>query len=434
MRRAAPLALVVVAAALAAAGCGTSVDGNGSTGAAGVGTVPTPSPTLTARPDGRVDVDGDTQGSLSLPVAELLRGGDAPLDVEVGGSGARTAFGELCDGTIDAVDSTRPISARELTACRRNSLHPVSFVVAADAVVVATRNDSDVGVDCLTVRQVRDLFRAGTSVRNWKQVHGYDLPLRVTGPSPASDAYGVFAAEVLGDPLDGLGALRHDYAGHATDREIRATVVGSARSRANAPLRAKAQHDLAALEKAISDKQRAVTAALAQVRKGRRDGRAAVDRARDDAGLAEARTQLNALRRSLAPARAYAARTGVAERELEAGRGWAGAFRFAYYELFEEQLRPIEVTRGDDPRFDCVFPSADTVATGAFPLSRQLRITVTREGLKRAEVRRMLDATLANAQRLAAEANLVPLSNDRVAQQRAQVAGKTPIADAEAGR
>lgn len=418
--------------ALALAGCGTSVDGADTIDAPGGGAVPEPRQ-LPERPADRLDVDGDTQSSLSFGVAKLLEADRPGLVVEIGGAGAGIAFQELCDGQIDAVDSARPISVSELERCRRNGVRPVSFVVAADAVVVGVRNEADVGVDCLSVAQVGDLYRRDTNVRNWKQSHGFDLPLRVTGPAPGVDGYALFAEAVLGDPAAGLADIRSDYVPRKTDRAIRETVVGTEQARVNAPLRDEAEHDLAELRRAIADKDAAVLRARRNVAKSERDGWAPDERRAAAATLDRLTAQMRGLRRSLAPARAYAARAKAAEHDLATRRGWAGGFRFAYYELFEEQLRPIEVTRRDDPRFDCVFPSPETITSGAYPLARQLRITATREGLRRGEIRTFLDTYLRNAQSMAKKADLVPLSDGQVTRARAQARGDARIDDAQAG-
>ena len=43
--------------------------------------------------------------------------------------------------------------------------------------------------------------------------------------------------------------------------------------------------------------------------------------------------------------------------------------RFSYYELFEEELRPFEITTPDGHR-NCVFPSQTTIASGDLPARR----------------------------------------------------------------
>ena len=43
--------------------------------------------------------------------------------------------------------------------------------------------------------------------------------------------------------------------------------------------------------------------------------------------------------------------------------------RFSYYELFEDQLRPFEITLPDGQR-NCVFPSQRTITSGEYPLAR----------------------------------------------------------------
>ena len=73
--------------------------------------------------------------------------------------GATEGFARLCRGEIDIVDSARAISRAELAVCNANGLEiRTPIQIASDAIVLATRNESDVGGDCLTVaRRARDL-------------------------------------------------------------------------------------------------------------------------------------------------------------------------------------------------------------------------------------------------------------------------------------
>lgn len=376
---------------------------------------------LPRRPSGQVVVDGDTRGSLTAQVTPSVRSSRVTL----ANRGAQAAFRDLCRGRIDAVDSARPILPSEWRRCRANGLEVVQFQVAADATVVATKNESDVGVDCLTLAQVRDLFRAGSPIDNWNQVHGFDLPLRTTGPTQRGNGFDFFTRFALNADRPSPAAYRSDYRSLSTDQRVRMRVVGSGRRAAITRENARARGDVAELRRAISAKERAVRAARSNVSQSRRDGWSASEKAAARRRLDSERRALRRLQADLRRATDYRDRTAEEDRRLERSeRGWVGYFRFSYYELFEEQLRPIEIDAGTAERPNCVFPSQQTVTDATFPLARQLLITVTLPGLRRDEVRGFLLEYLRRAQGLASRNRLVPLPDDRIRQQREVVQGE----------
>ena len=44
--------------------------------------------------------------------------------------------------------------------------------IASDAAILAIQNETDVGVDCISVSDVREIFRAASPIASWAQV-GY---------------------------------------------------------------------------------------------------------------------------------------------------------------------------------------------------------------------------------------------------------------------
>ena len=177
-----------------------------------------------------------------------------------------------------------------------------------------------------------------------------------------------------------------------------------------------------------------VVYALAERQKGYRDNRPPADKAKD-----QARVDAAYVRRSKAVVRYNAAVAHYKKVDARYGdiskaraaylryRGHVAFFRFSYYELFEDQLRPFEIT---DPtgHVNCIFPSQRTITDGEYPLARQLLITTTTRSLQRAEVRDFLQHYLRQAQTLAADSNLVSLSSDTIALEQQWLTGeKQPL-------
>ncbi|HUZ29577.1 MAG TPA: substrate-binding domain-containing protein [Solirubrobacteraceae bacterium] len=430
MRRALTKLLTGLALAGLGAGCGVSINNAARqnqqklpTPAQGAAQINPHPARLPGRPAGQVDVDGRTQGSLTQAV---VAGGIRGVTVNLRNNGSQTAFDELCAGQIDAVDSSSPIPPTSWQTCARNGVKPIQFQVAADAVVVATKNESDMSVDCLTLGQIQELFRAGSPITSWNQFNNaFNIPASTAGPTPNTEAFGFFSRYVLLADPPTLTAFRSDYRQYATDDGVRFAVVGQAATQRSAALQPKAQHDLAALRSAITQKRRFIGAAQLQLQTDQRSGASANTIASAQNQLNTLKSQLPQLQASLPAAIRFTQQTGAAAAQLRQASGTAGIFRFSYYKLWEEQLRPIEVDANPGTTtptsHNCIFPSQQTVTDATFPLARQLLITVTAAGLKRPEVRAFLNAYLAQAQSLATGARLVSLPDSTIAQEKGWV-------------
>ena len=451
---------------------------------------------LPKRPAGTVAVDGPIQGSITPKVSV------PGVSVAFHNGGESEGFGDLCAGRIDVLDTSRIITKAELRTCNRNGLDLIEPIqVASDAVVIATRNESDVGGDCLRLSTVNDIFRAGSPITDWSQVGFFSIPLRVTGREANSPAFQFFAQSVLGVASNAtLSDVRDDYVLRTTDRGVRREVTSEARvARVNAKY--KARIDELGLERGIA-LQDAINRAI-----GRAHDRMLAIFAREDKRRAASKVTLtptqkllirrNNLRRINAAQRA-AQNRAIARfqfpqltflraryhRALKAARlsGTIGIFRFSYYELYENALRPMEiwdpdraaaaldsmtgvkVVRGTNPaavttttettttdttattgttttsttaKSDdgdivvdpditpwCVFPSQTTITNGSYPLSRPIYLYVSKLNLKRPEVQSFLTTYVNNAQQLATNNRLVPIPQTLVDDNLARIQGK----------
>ena len=74
--------------------------------------------------------------------------------------------------------------------------------------------------------------------------------------------------------------------------------------------------------------------------------------------------------------------------------------------------RRLPATDSDGNRIpNCIFPSQHTITTGEYPLSRRILLYTSTSGLQRREVRAFLAYTLRNAQALATQSRLVPITD-----------------------
>lgn len=375
----------------------------------------------TQREAGTIRIAGKAQGSLTPNLVKTYNAGGGASTVTESGSGENQAFREFCSGQADIVDSARPISAAEYRRCIANGIQPVQFQVASDAVVLAIKNETDVGTDCLAFNEVRDIFRAGSTINSWSQVgFGHDLGgdaneprMKVAGPDENSNVFGFFGQYVLGDPEPTMLSFRSDYRAYPADAGVRRAVVGSNRDFRAAALLEKSRQVYQDILDSLAENRRAVRDARAEVEKGISDERPAADQARDRRKLEAAKDNLENLEKSLPAARRYMAQNRAAMRRLAEVRGTLGLFRFSYYEAFEEQLRPMEVSASNDfAKPECIFPSQATVTNATYPLARQLLLTVNYRNMKDPDINDFLVQSLSRSQDLAEEAALVPLPDE----------------------
>ena len=189
------LALLAMAAGIMAfaAGCGVDSDDSspesGATGQEAVFVPPeegesaTPQTKATPRTEGEIRIAGQAQGSLTERLQRAYANGGGTADITTSGGNEESAFSDFCAGEVDIVDSARPISPAEYRKCAANGILPVQFQVASDAAVLAIKNETDVGVDCLSFDEVRNIFRAGSPINSWSEV-GYDHSVTADAGAP----------------------------------------------------------------------------------------------------------------------------------------------------------------------------------------------------------------------------------------------------------
>jgi ABC-type phosphate transport system substrate-binding protein len=450
-------------AALALAGCGittTNADKDKSSPSTKPGKGKRRGKQLPARPKGLVQIDGERQGSLTPIAVQRFNASMSSPRAAFAATGEGPAFQDLCAGKVDVVDSVREISQAELASCQRNGvLLAPKIQIASDAVVIATRNESDVGGDCITVADVSAIFRAGSRITNWSQLGFDDLPLRTSGPDSRSNVFAFFTQKVFGLPASAsLSDFRSDYHAEASDTGVRNDVINA---KALSQVQAQNERRLARAQSSDSIARqafvnRAVAAADRRVRREINDTNKrnaqlkiqinAAKVVRENARLAaRAKAEAAASANKEFNARATDRATAINDRALVRAErpGVVGYFRFTYYENYEDQLRPLEIdgtpgvpatlppnpagntsttaastaTTATTPpspqavarRPNCIFPSQQTVTSSQYPLSRPLLLYVSQDNRKRAEVQRFLTYYLQNAQKLATQNRLVPL-------------------------
>lgn len=437
-------ACATVLLAALVAGCGVNPDeapeSSGNSGSEAIYVPPrsgessAPQAKPTPRQSGTIRIAGKAQGSLTPDLVQAYNGAGGTTDITIDEESENQAFKQFCAGQADIVDSARPISEAEYRACIANGIQPVQFQVASDAVVLAIKNETDVGTDCLAFEEVRNIFRAGSTINSWSQVgYGHELGgdaneprMKVAGPDEDSNVFGFFGQYVLGDPEPTMLAFRSDYQAYPTDAGVRRAVVGSNRDYLAAEQFERSRQIYQDILDSLAENRRAVRDARAEVAKGIADDRPPEDRALDRAKLAKAEQNLRNLEKSLPDARKFLAANRAAVRRIAEVRGTLGLFRFSYYEAFEEQLRPMEISATSDfANPECIFPSQATVTNATYPLARQLLLTVNYRNMRDPDINEFLTQSLSRSQQLAEQNALVPLPDETQATEQAWLDGSS---------
>ncbi|UGS38897.1 PstS family phosphate ABC transporter substrate-binding protein [Capillimicrobium parvum] len=357
----------VAAAVLVACGIDTSDSGTSSVagpeGTTNTNTVRRNAPPLPAAPENTVRVDGIEGGLSTAATSRFL--GSSSVGVARITAGEEQAFVDLCAGRVDVIEVARLPTEAEVRACNNRGVElSEPLASAADAEVIATKNEADVGGDCITVQQARDIFRAGSPYTTWSQLGFFDLPLTTTGRQDGSGNFEFFGQVVLGVDDPSLADVRADYVVENTDLLEREEVVGQRRVTAaqrrvdayEARLRREtARERRQAVDAAVRTADRAVLRAIA--RENQDLARRKVTLTAAQAARLEARNRVRNIRAKRRAAARVNARFDreLRDRVLRYARsqlalaeapGVVGGFRFTYYELFEDQLRPMEIDYG----------------------------------------------------------------------------------------
>lgn len=159
----------------------------------------------------------DTVYPITEAAAEEFRkasNGEIVVTVAISGTGG--GFAKFCKGETDISNASRPISAKELDACRSNGVKFVEIPVGYDAVTVAINPKNDF-VKSLTLAQLKRLWEpeAQGKLTRWNQLDPSfpDMPIRLYAPTANNGTFDYFTHAVVGKAK----ASRSDYVASVDD-------------------------------------------------------------------------------------------------------------------------------------------------------------------------------------------------------------------------
>jgi phosphate transport system substrate-binding protein len=202
------------ALALGAVACGDDDDDDGGgNGGGGGGDL-----------SGTIRIDGSsTVGPFAQAAAEEFQAQNPGVRISVGQSGTGGGFEKFCAGETDISDASRPIDEEEeVPVCEKNNIQFTEVQVANDGISIAT--NPDLGVDCLTTQQLKQLWQQGSKISRLSEIDPQlpDTELTLFGPGTDSGTFEFFTEEVNGEE----GNTRKDYQPSEDDNVLVQGVAG----------------------------------------------------------------------------------------------------------------------------------------------------------------------------------------------------------------
>ena len=173
---------------------------------------------------GTIQIDGSsTVFPVTQAVAEEFRKEQSNVQVNVAVSGTGGGFQRFTVGETDISNASRLIKDSEAEAAASNGIEFIEMRVGADGLSVMVHPDNNF-VECLTVAELNEIWKPGSSINNWQDVRaGFpDQRLRLYGPDTDSGTFDYFTEEVNGEAQ----VSRADYTASADDNVLVRGIAG----------------------------------------------------------------------------------------------------------------------------------------------------------------------------------------------------------------
>ncbi|HVS32192.1 MAG TPA: PstS family phosphate ABC transporter substrate-binding protein, partial [Thermoanaerobaculia bacterium] len=135
----------------------------------------------------------DTMVILGQRLAEEYMKLNPGLYVQVTGGGSGTGIAALINGTTDIAQSSRAISADEMSKAEKARGGVTETPIALDSLAVFVNDRNPIRE--LTIAQVRDVYTGKT--KNWRELGGPNATIVIYGRESSSGTYDYFKEHVL---------------------------------------------------------------------------------------------------------------------------------------------------------------------------------------------------------------------------------------------
>ena len=171
-----------------------------------------------------IQIDGSsTVFPVTQAVAEEFRKEQSDVQVNVAVSGTGGGFKRFTVGETDISNASRPIKDSETEAATANGIEFIEMRIGTDGLSVMVNTENDF-VECLTVGELNEVWKPGSTINNWQDVRsGFpDQRLRLYGPDTDSGTFDYFTEEINGDAQ----VSRADYTASADDNVLVQGIAG----------------------------------------------------------------------------------------------------------------------------------------------------------------------------------------------------------------
>jgi len=173
-----------------------------------------------------IRIDGSsTVYPITEAVAEEFQAAQK-IKVTVGESGTGGGFKKFCRGETDISYASRPISQKEMDACKEAGIQYIELPIAYDALTVVVNARNNNFVKEISVDDLKKIWSPGSSVKNWNQVNSAypNQPMALFGPGTASGTFDYFCEAINGQK----GKHRSDYTPSEDDNVLVQGVASNA--------------------------------------------------------------------------------------------------------------------------------------------------------------------------------------------------------------
>jgi phosphate transport system substrate-binding protein len=147
---------------------------------------------------GTIRIDGPRVLRSLIGAADQNFEDETSVEVQVEQSGTEAALEKLCAGRIAIAGARRAIRPAERQVCGERGIGLTRVKIANHVVGVAT--SSELAMRCITMRQLRELWKPGSPVTRYEQLDS-DFPseqVKLYGPKIGHDSFALFTRLVNG--------------------------------------------------------------------------------------------------------------------------------------------------------------------------------------------------------------------------------------------
>lgn len=170
---------------------------------------------------GAINADGSsTVGPLTEVAAELFMDDNEGVRVTVGISGTGGGMEKFCNGETDLSGASRLMKDEEAERCEDADIAYDFITVANDALAVVVNKDNP--IQCLTVEQVSEFWKSGSTLNTWGQSSAtvpadfQSQQVTLYGPGTDSGTFDLFTNRINGE----AGNIRTDYVNIGEDDNL----------------------------------------------------------------------------------------------------------------------------------------------------------------------------------------------------------------------